>query len=70
MFLSEDELIALTGKVKPSAQRRVLEFLKIATIVRQDGTLVVLRSAIEQAQSSEPPRPRVKRTNGPTAQAQ
>ena len=69
MFLSPDELVQLTGKRKPSAQRRVLEYLRIAPIVRKDGTLVVLRSQLELAQSPEPRRPQVKRTNGPTAQA-
>jgi hypothetical protein len=69
MFLTTEELVALTGKQKPTAQRRVLDYLGIVPMVRKDKTLVVLRSQLELAQSPEPRRPQVKRTNGPTAQA-
>jgi len=67
VFLTAEELVALTGKQKPTAQRRVLDYL--GPMVRKDRTLVVLRSQLELAQSPEPRRPQVKRTNGPTAQA-
>lgn len=47
LFLSDDELIALTGKQRKSAQIRALGMLGIAHVVRADGAPVVLRAHIE-----------------------
>ena len=49
MVLTPDDLVALTAKVRCSAQRRVLEALGIPHKVRPDGSLVVLRVAVEVA---------------------
>lgn len=43
MFLTDKELVELTGKVRPKAQARVLDFMNIPYKPRPDGTLVVLR---------------------------
>jgi hypothetical protein len=43
IVLSEDELRALTKKVRPSAQSRVLEALGIRYKPRPDGSLLVYR---------------------------
>lgn len=46
ILLSPDELVALTGKVRKSAQERVLLALGFRPRKRPDGTIVVLRSDI------------------------
>lgn len=48
MVLAPDELVALTAKERRSAQRRVLEALGIPHKVRPDGSLVVLRVAVDR----------------------
>lgn len=47
MFLTGDEIIDLTGKKRRSAQMKELNSLGITHKVRGDGSLVVLRSHIE-----------------------
>ena len=47
IFLTTDELKELTGKVRPAAQRKVLNAMGIDSKKRPDGKLVVLRSSIE-----------------------
>lgn len=42
MFLSSDDLLALTGRVRPSAQRRALVAMGVPFRVRPDGRPVVL----------------------------
>ena len=49
MVLTPDELVSLTTEERRSAQRRVLEALGIPHKVRPDGSLVVLRVAVEIA---------------------
>lgn len=49
MYLSTEELIELTHRKRPSAQRRALKSMGIDNLVRPDGTLVVLRSSVEIA---------------------
>lgn len=49
MTLTPDELRELTGKTKPSAQRRALDFMGVAYRQRPDGSLAVLRSLAEEA---------------------
>lgn len=46
MFLTEAELQALSGRVKPSAQVRWLKAEKIAYIVGGDGKPKVLRDLV------------------------
>lgn len=48
-YLSTEELIELTHRRRPSAQRRALTSMGIDSLVRPDGTLVVLRSSVEAA---------------------
>lgn len=52
MVLNEDELRRLTGRMRRSAQRRVLTALGIKHKRRPDGSLVVLASQVEIALSS------------------
>lgn len=47
IVLSEDELRALTKKVRPSAQARVLKALAIPHKPRPDGSLIVYRIHVE-----------------------
>jgi len=47
IVLSEDEIRAITKKVRPSAQKRVLEALGIEYKPRPDGTLIVYRFHVE-----------------------
>lgn len=48
MFLSDDELRELTGRIQHAAQRKVLSFLSIEHRTRPDGSVVVLRQHAEQ----------------------
>lgn len=59
MFLTDQELIELTGKVKPTAQSRVLDFMEIPYKSRPDGTLAVVRYQFE-AKKKEPASPRLR----------
>lgn len=47
MFLNNEQLEALTGKVRPSAQARVLREMNIRHGVRPDGSLVVMEAAVD-----------------------
>jgi len=49
MFLTEEEIRALTNRRTKSAQRRMLQALGVVFGMRADATLVVLRSAVEDA---------------------
>jgi len=48
MFLTKDELEELTNRVIPSAQHRMLQAMGIEHKRRPDGTVVVLKSHVEQ----------------------
>lgn len=50
MFLTPDEIAALTGKVRPSAQVRALRAMGIEHRIRPDGSPAVLRAALDPAQ--------------------
>lgn len=47
MFLTEDEIIELTNRRRRKSQSQVLNALGIQHKVRPDGTLLVLRSHVE-----------------------
>ena len=47
MILSKEQLIELTGKMKPSAQIRALRSMGINHRIRPDGTPAVSESHIE-----------------------
>lgn len=49
MFLTSDELVALTGRKLSKSQRSVLNHLGIQHKARPDGSLVVLRSHVEKS---------------------
>lgn len=49
MLLSVDELVELTGKTRRGAQGDVLRALGIPFKARPDGSLVVLRDAVQAA---------------------
>lgn len=57
MFLTKDEVIELTGKKQRSAQAAVLNALGITYKVRPDGSLVILRSHVEQKLGIVPAKP-------------
>lgn len=44
MILSASQLCALTGRVRPSAQRRTLDHLRIPYRLRPDGSIVVFEA--------------------------
>jgi hypothetical protein len=45
---TEDELVQLTGRVRPSAQIRVLNQLGVDHVRRPDGRVLVHRDAVRQ----------------------
>ena len=47
MFLSREELVELTGRLRPSAQRRVLRGQGIDYAVTADGAVRVLRETVQ-----------------------
>lgn len=49
MFLTPDEIIALTARKRASAQQRALNAMGIDHRIRPDGTVLVLRSHVEQS---------------------
>lgn len=53
MFLTPDEIVELTGKVRPSAQVRALRTMGVAHRVRPDGTPAVLRTAVDPKRCAE-----------------
>lgn len=57
IILSYEELVELTGKVRKSAQERVLLALGFKPRKRPDGTIVVLRSDIYAPQKAQPRTP-------------
>jgi hypothetical protein len=54
--LTEQEIVALTDKEKPSAQARELAHLGIPCKPRRDGSLVVLRVHVEGMHHHAPAR--------------
>ena len=46
-WLTNSELIELTGKIRPSAQARELRHMRIDFRRRRDGAIVVLRRELE-----------------------
>lgn len=57
MILTKAELAELTGKVRLSAQARVLDALGIPYRRRPDGTIVVFRESVIYAPSEKRPTP-------------
>ena len=49
LCLTREELAELTGRIRPSVQRRALDRMGLESRTRADGTLAVLRSALEPA---------------------
>jgi hypothetical protein len=49
LCLTPDEVAQLTGRTRPSAQRRALQHMSIDHKQRPDGSLVVFRSALDGA---------------------
>jgi len=47
LCLTRDEVAQLTGRTRPSAQRRALRHMAIDHKQRPDGSVVVLRSALD-----------------------
>lgn len=59
MFLTDKELVELTGKVRTKAQIKVLDFMGIPYKTRPDGSIVVLRQYLAP-QEKESPSPRLR----------
>ncbi len=55
MFLNTDELAALTGRVRASAQIRALRAMGIEHRIRPNGRPAVLRMHIEQTLGAKTP---------------
>jgi len=53
MFLTEQELVALTGRSRRAAQVRALYFMGIEHKVRPDGTVAVLRAHVDKVMGGE-----------------
>lgn len=65
ILLGQDEIEELTARKRPSAQRDVLLQLAIPFKIRPDGSIVVLRAAMEAAlgyaqTNQRPPSPAVR----------
>lgn len=54
MLLTEDELIELTGMQQRAAQRRVLNAIGVPYRVRPNGSIIVLRAALDLALGGVP----------------
>jgi hypothetical protein len=54
IVLSEQELVELTKKERPSAQARVLDFMGIRYRPRPDGSIVVMRIHAETVEGHTP----------------
>jgi hypothetical protein len=65
MFLSDQEVIELTGKQRCNAQSKVLDFLGIRHKIRPDGVIIVLRSVVESALGGGEAKPAQRRKNAP-----
>jgi Domain of unknown function (DUF4224) len=56
VLLTADELVELTKKARPTAQKRELDFLGIPARLRSDGSLVVLWEDVRATQGVKPAR--------------
>jgi hypothetical protein len=56
VILSPQDLFELTRKERPSAQKRELDFMGIASKPRKDGSLVVLWEDVRGKQNNPQPR--------------
>lgn len=54
IVLTEEELVELTQKERPSAQARVLDFMGIRYRPRPDGSLAVMRIHVETVEGQVP----------------
>jgi Domain of unknown function (DUF4224) len=54
MLLTADELVELTGLRQPTAQRRVLDAIRVPYRVRPNGSIIVLRAAVDLALGGVP----------------
>ncbi|WP_168735311.1 DUF4224 domain-containing protein [Pseudothauera rhizosphaerae] len=59
-ILSDDQIIEITRRVRPSAQRRMLDFLKIPYRQRPDGTPVVFEADIHAPPKERSSAPRLR----------
>lgn len=53
MLLTPDELQSLTHRVRPTAQLRALRSMGIEAKQRPDGTVAVLRTAVESSMGGD-----------------
>lgn len=56
LFLTQSELINLTGKCRPTAQARQLEFMGISFLKRRDGSICVNWDGVGARSGARPER--------------
>lgn len=56
MFLTEDEVVELTGRTQRAAQKRVLNFMGIVCRERPDASLAILRLHVEESFGANAPK--------------
>lgn len=54
LVLDKDSLVTLTGKVRPSAQARVLKHMRVPFKTRPDGTIAVMLVEAAKPEKREP----------------
>lgn len=57
MIITGEDLVKLTNRTQPAAQKRCLAKLGIKPIVRGDGSLAVTESAVTQSMLAAKPKP-------------
>jgi hypothetical protein len=65
LFLTDEQLVELTGKRRPSAQAAELNRQGIQHKVRADGSVLVLRELVDQQFGLRPPRKEVRKSVEP-----
>lgn len=65
MFLTREEVAALTGRVRRDAQQRALRAMGVEHRVRPDGSVAVLRAHVEQVFGLRPEKAKPAKTQEP-----
>jgi len=63
MFLTTQELQSLTHRVRPSAQLRALRYMGIEARQRPDGSVAVLRTAVEVSMGGDTSKKKMRAIN-------
>lgn len=65
IFLTADELVGLTGRLRSSAQKKALHMMGVDFLIRPDGSLVVSRRHVEELLGARPEKVKKKPPNEP-----